>query len=104
MGKNDTIKQLTKLLTYAIVHKIGSTVNKEEIYADKYLKEYENFLKRSEEVSNNENWNAYDRSLIKKSLKNRVHDELLKRDFLDDRKFDIMEEEIDKALDSLDLR
>ena len=40
---------------------------------------------------------------IKEKLKKRAHDELLKRDFLDKKKFEIMDAEIKKALIELEL-
>lgn len=103
MGKNNAIKELTKLLTYAIIHKIGSIVNKDAVYSDKYLKESENFLRMAEEAANKENWNSYDKLTIKKNLQKAVHDELLKRNFLCNKKFDIIEREINNALEILDL-
>jgi len=103
MGKNDIIKELTKLLSHAVVHRIGSVVNNKEIYAEKYRKESDGFMKSAKETSVKENWNSYDKAIIKNKLKKGVYDELIKRDFLDKKKFDIMDEEIEKVLSELDL-
>ena len=103
MGKRDNIEQLIKFLTYAVVHRIGSIVNIKEIYANKYKKESEGFMKSAKEVSFKENWNNYDKTNIKEKLKNKVYNELLKRDFINEKKFEIMDAEIEKVLDELNL-
>ena len=41
MGKKRDIDELTNILAAALRHKIGSMVNKDEIYAQKYDKEFE---------------------------------------------------------------
>ena len=103
MGKRNNIDQLTKFLTYAVVHRIGSIVNNEEIYANKYKKESESFMESAREVFVLENWNIDDKNNIKQKLKKRVYDELLKRNFLDKKKFEIMDAEINKILRDLEL-
>ena len=103
MGKKDNIRELIILLALSLSHRIGSIINKNEIYAEKYAKESENFLNKAKKVVLRENWSAQDKIIIKEELRKKLRDELTKRDFLDNKKFDIMDEEIYKVLKSLDL-
>ena len=65
MSKNQNIHELTNILAIALRHKIGSIVNKDEIYAQKYAKDYEIFLKEAVKISLKENWNDSDKIKIK---------------------------------------
>src|SRR3989338_4767837 len=103
MGKNKDMQELTNLMTKALRHKIGSIVNKNEFYAAKYAKDAENIMKEAEKVLLRQNWNGYDKSHIKGQLRNKLKKELEQKDFLDDKKFDIMDDEIGKALKKFDL-
>ena len=103
MSKNQNIHELTNILAIALRHKIGSIVNKDEIYAQKYAKDYEIFLKEAVKISLRENWNEKDKIKIKNELKRKIRDELEKREFIDNKKFDIMDVEIDGLLEVLKL-
>lgn len=103
MSKTKTIRELTNILAIALRHKIGSIVNQNEIYAQKYAKDSEVLLKQAEKISHSENLNSQDKAIIKDELKKKLHSELEKKPFLDKKKFDIMEDEISKALKMLDL-
>ena len=103
MSKNQNIHELTNMLAIALRHKIGSIVNKNEIYAQKYARDYEIFLKEAVKVSLRENWNEKDKTKIKNELNSKLRDELKKKEFIDDKKFDIMEKEIDQILGVLKL-
>lgn len=103
MSKNQNIHELTNILAIALRHKIGSIVNKDEIYAQKYAKDYEIFLKEAVKVSLRENWNDSDKIKIKNELKIKLKDELEKREFIDNKKFDIIDGEIDNILGVLKL-
>ena len=103
MGKNKDMDELTNLMTKALRHKIGSIVNKDEFYANKYDKDAEIIMKGEEKVLLRQNWNNYDKVKIKEQLKIKLQKDLEKKDFLDNKKFDIMDEEIDKALVVFDL-
>ena len=98
MGKKDDIEQLINLMSKALRHKIGSIVNENEIYATKYAKDAENIMKEAEKIANKQNWNSYDKEKIKEKLRKKLEKELKEKDFLDNKKFDLMNEEIDKAL------
>ena len=104
MSKNQNIHELTNILAIALRHKIGSIVNKDEIYAQKYAKDYEIFLKEAVKISLKENWNDSDKIKIKNELKGKLRDELEKREFIDNKKFDIMGREIDEILGVLKLK
>ena len=104
MSKNQNIHELTNMLAIALRHKIGSIVNKNEIYAQKYAKDYEIFLKEAVKVSLRENWNEEDKAKIKNELKRKLKKELEKREFIDNKKFDIMDKEINEILDVLKLK
>lgn len=104
MSKNQNIHKLTTVLAISLRHKIGSIVNKDEIYAQKYAKDYEIFLKEAVKVSLRENWNEEDKAKIKNELKRKLKKELEKREFIDNKKFDIMDKEINEILDVLKLK
>ena len=98
MGKNKDIDELTNLMTKALRHKIGSIVNKDEFYAGKYAKDAESIMKEAEKVLLRQNWNNYDKIKIKDDLRAKLRKDLEQKDFLDGKKFDIMDSEIEKAL------
>ena len=98
MGKNKDIQELTNLMTKALRHKIGSIVNKDEFYANKYAKDAEVIMKEAEKVLLRQNWNSYDKVKIRSQLKAKLIKELKQKDFLDNKKFEIMDEEINNAL------
>ena len=104
MSKNQNIHELTNILAIALRHKIGSIVNKDEIYAQKYAKDYEMFLKEAIKISLRENWNDSDKIKIKNELKIKLKDELEKREFIDNKKFDIIDGEINTLLRVLKLK
>ena len=103
MGKNKNIEELTNLMAKALRHKIGSIVNKDEFYAGKYAKDAENIMKEAEKVLLRQNWDSYDKLKIKEELRVKLRKELEQKDFLDNKKFDIMDNEIEKALKEFDL-
>ena len=103
MGKKDNIEQLTNLMSRALRHKIGSIVNENEIYAAAYARDSEILMKEAEKVIRKQNWNNYDKEKIKERLRVKLKKELTEKDFLDNRKFEVMNEEIDKALKNFDL-
>ncbi|MBW2974310.1 hypothetical protein KY366_01200 [Candidatus Woesearchaeota archaeon] len=98
MGKKDDIDQLTNIMSRALRHRIGSIVNKDEFYAEKYSKDSENLLKEAEKVLERRNWNRDDKINIKEELRKKLLKELQEKDFLNDEKFDIMEDEMGNAL------
>lgn len=103
MGKKDDIAQLTNLMSKALRHKIGSIVNENEIYAAKYAKDAENIMKEAEKVISKQNWNSHDKEKIKEKLRKKLQKELEEKSFLNNKKFEIMDEEIDKVLHTFDL-
>lgn len=98
MGKKSDIEQLTNLMSKALRHKIGSIVNENEIYAAKYARDAENIMKEAEKVIDRQNWNKHDRKKLKEKLRKKLERELEEKDFLDNKKFEIMDKEINKAL------
>lgn len=98
MNKKDTINELTNILAVALRHRIGSIVNDQEVYAQKYARDSEVLLNEAEKLSLMINWNQYDKIKIKESLKKKLKEELEKKDFLSSKKFEIMDKEIEKAL------
>ncbi|MCX6748175.1 MAG: hypothetical protein NT076_01075 [Candidatus Pacearchaeota archaeon] len=103
MGKKDIIDELTNLLAISLRHKIGSIVNQNEIYASKYAKDADVLMNEAKRDALKENWNQYDKLNIKEILQKKLKLELEKKDFLDSKKFEIMDEEIEIALVTLDL-
>lgn len=103
MGKNRDVDHLTNLMAKALRHKIGAIVNKDEIYANKYAKDSENIMKEAKKVLLRHNWDNDDKIEIRRQLRIKLHRELEEKDFLNDEKFDIMDEEMDKALRDFEL-
>lgn len=103
MGKKGNIDQLTNLMSRALRHRIGSIVNESEIYASKYAKDAENVMSEVEKAANRYSWNNDDKKKIKEKLRKKLKKELIEKDFLDNRKFEIMDGEMHKALIDLDL-
>lgn len=95
---------MTNILASALRHKIGSIVNQNEIYAQKYAKDAETLIKEAQKIVFKGNWNYNDKKIIKEELKNKLRKELEKKDFLDIKKFDLMDEEIERVLILLGLK
>ena len=85
-------------MSKSLRHKIGSIVNENEIYAERYAKDAEGIMKEAEKVIKKHNWDSSDKSEIKERLRNKLKKELEEKDFLNNKKFEIMDEEISKAL------
>lgn len=103
MGKKKNFSELVNLLVVALRHKIGSIVNKNEIYAQKYAKDSETFMNEAKKTARKRNWNKGDKKMLEQETRKRLYCELAERDFLDNRKFEIMDEEIRRALKELGL-
>ncbi|MFH1053592.1 MAG: hypothetical protein V1740_04225 [Candidatus Woesearchaeota archaeon] len=103
MGKKDDIEKLTNLMCVALRHRIGSIVNQDELYSPKYAKDADSILKEAEKVVVKQNWNDHDKKIIREKLRKKLKKELIDKDFLDDKKFGIMDREIERALEEFDL-
>lgn len=103
MSKQKTIQELTNLLAIALRHKIGSIVNENEIYAQKYAKDSEILFSEARKIAMKVNYNFNDKQEIKSILKIRLKKELETRPFINEKKFLIMDNEIEKALKELNL-
>ncbi|MEK6855777.1 MAG: hypothetical protein AABX66_01315 [Nanoarchaeota archaeon] len=101
MSKADSLKTLVILLAKGLCHKIGSIVNSNAVYSQKYLKEADNFFNLARDISNEEHWNLSDREKIKEELIRAVRIELERRDFLDEKKFDYILKEVEWILKEL---
>ncbi len=103
MGKTKTIKELVNLLAIALRHKIGSIVNENELYAQKYAKDAEILIEQAKKTALRENWNLYERKKIREELKIRLNIELANKAFLNEKKFEIMDKQIEEVLKRLNL-
>ena len=103
MGKNKNIEELTNLMSIALRHRIGSMVNKEELYAQRYAKDAENIMEEAKRIVTKQNWNDYNKKEIRERLRRKLLKELTEKDFLDNKKFEIMDEEMNKALKECNL-
>ncbi|MBI2136228.1 hypothetical protein HYU06_04095 [Candidatus Woesearchaeota archaeon] len=98
MSKSRDIQELTGLLSQSLRHKIGSIVNKQELYATQYAKNAATILKRAAVVSKRHTWNRDEKAEIRTMLYNKLYNELKQKTFLHERKFEMIDDEIDKAL------
>lgn len=103
MSKKQLLDEFTNILAVALRHKIGSIVNFNAIYAEKYAKDSEILFKQAEKIKERGNWNYNDKIEIKEELKKKLKKELEKRDFLSDEKYNYIDSEIEKALKILGL-
>ncbi|MDO8509399.1 MAG: hypothetical protein Q7S27_06995 [Nanoarchaeota archaeon] len=103
MSKDDGLNKLVKLLTHGLSHKIGSIVNKDSYYSEKYAKEAINFFNLAKKVSIEGNWNRKDLDLIEKLLRKKLIEELKAKSFLDEKKFEFVDFELEKCLKELEL-
>lgn len=103
MGKRSDIKELVTLISLTLTHRIGSIVNPDEIYSEKYKKESDAFLKKAIKISVRQNWNKEDKIKIKELLKKKLRSDLENRDFLNNKKFDLIDKEIDDVVKLLGL-
>ena len=103
MNKRKVIHELTNLLAVALRHKIGSIVNSNEIYAQKYSKDADILIIEARKIVISRNWNMNDKIKIKEELKKKLKIELESKEFLDNKKFEIMDSEMEKVLKELEL-
>ena len=103
MGKNKSFYELINLIVVALRHKIGSIVNPNEVYANKYAKDAETLMNEARKSARQENWNNYEIQEIGKEVRKKLRKELEEKTFLDNKKFDIMNREIEKVLKELGL-
>src|SRR3989338_895412 len=104
MGKKHDIDELTTLLSKSLRHSIGDFVNREEFYADRYAKDSEVLLQEAEKVVAKRSWNKDDISGIREVLKRKLKRELEEKSFIDNKKFDFMDEEVENVLKRLGLQ
>ncbi len=102
MSKKDNLKEMINILTKSLRHKIGSIVNQDEIYASKYAKDAEVLMREAKRVSLRENWNNYDKIEIKNKLKEELIKELKSKEFIDDRKFEYVDGEVEWAMKEME--
>ncbi len=103
MSKKQVLDEFLNVLAVSLRHKIGSIVNPNEIYAERYAKDSEIFFKQAEKIKDKANWNNQDKIKIKEELKRKLRNQLEQKDFLPDEKYDHIDNEIKKALKSLGL-
>jgi|SRR3989338_5876472 len=103
MSKKAQINKITSILSISLRHKIGAIVNSNELYAQKYSKDAEMLFREAEKLVLREKWNNKDKAKIKEQLEKKLKKELEEKDFLDNKKFELMGEEIDGAMRLLDL-
>ena len=103
MSRNKLIEEFTNLVAVALRHRIGSIVNENELYAQKYAKDAEVLLYQAKKIMLGIKFNIYESKEIITSLKIKLKKELESKPFLKERKFEIMESEMNKALKELEL-
>jgi hypothetical protein len=104
MNKNKLIDELTNVLSASLRHKIGSIVNENELYAQKYAKDADFLLKEAGKIASELHWNLDDKAIIKRELERKLRLELEKKEFLNEKKFEFVDKEIEFALRLMGLR
>lgn len=103
MNRRRIIEELTTLLALSLRHKIGSIVNENEIYAQKYAKDAEVLLEQAKKNIVGMSFNIYEKKEIFKKLNTKLEKELASKPFLHNQKFEIIDGEMNKALKELGL-
>ena len=103
MSKTKTISELTNLIAIALRHRIGSIVNENEIYSQKYARDAEVLMNEARKISAKENWNIYDKKKIAGKSRKKLRLELESKPFLNEEKFKILDRELNRALKELGL-
>ena len=103
MGKQEEIRRIARFIALAAVHKIGGLLNPSAIYAEKYKKEYGNFVQQAENILIGRNWNREDKEEIKTEARKQAHDELKRRGYIAERKFDILDRELGEVTGEMEI-
>jgi len=103
MGKNSDIDQITTILSTALRHKIGAILGMDKKYFRKYEIEFSARRDLAKKILKECNFNSYDKNKITILLKRKLERELERRDYINQKKFEIMDEEIEKVLKELEL-
>lgn len=103
MGRKHDVDELTTLLSKSLRHSIGAFVNREEFYADRYAKDSDVLLREAEKVVARRSWNKGDISEVRELLRKKLRRELEEKTFIGNKKFDVMADKIEKALNRLGL-
>ena len=101
MSKKTDMEELTNIVAKALRHRIGSKVNPDEFYASQYAEDTEILMREAQKVSMREHWNQDDKKQMKELLAKKLKRELEKKGFLPEKKFELMEGEIEGALKGL---
>ena len=97
MSKKQILDEFTNVLAVALRHKIGSMVNPNAIYAERYAKDSETLFKQAEKTKEQITWNYNDKIEIKQELIRKLKKELEKKDFLANEKYNYVDSEINKG-------
>ncbi|MEK6890315.1 MAG: hypothetical protein AABX35_03950 [Nanoarchaeota archaeon] len=103
MGKKKEIDMLTTFIADALRHRIGALLGLDKKYFRKYIFEYQERMNLAKKVIQKNHFNSYDETIIKEKVIHKLNNELASREYIDNKKFDIMDEEIEKALKELEL-
>jgi hypothetical protein len=98
MVNKKIIDEFVSFIVLGLRHRIGSIVNDNELYAKKYAKDAEEFFKAARKTIIGITFNVYETAEIKKSIKSKLSADLTSKPFLRERKFEIMDAEIEKVL------
>ena len=101
MGKKSEIDKLTSIIAGALRHKIGALVGRDEIYAKKYMSEFSARLEMAKKIAKNSNFNSFDRQTIKSKAKYKLKKELEERPYIDDKKYELMDDEIEQVFEEI---
>lgn len=101
MSRTKLINELTNLLSIALRHKIGSIVNENEVYSQKYAKDADVLFNQAKNNILGVNFNFYEKKEILEELRIKLKKELESKTFIKNKKFQIMESEMLSILEQL---
>ena len=103
MSKKQDAEELVNLLVKSLRHKIGSIVNENEFYSNKYAKDSDVILNQAKKATLKHSWSREDKKKIKEILARKLRKELEEKTFINNKKFEVMDGEIENVLEELEL-
>jgi len=101
MGKSAKIEEVVNRLAVALRHRIGALLGTNKDYAKRYLYDSIELINQAREIVIDLHLNVEDKQELKIKLSHKLQKELEVKEFIPEKKFQIMNSEIDKVLREL---